>query len=202
MKRPIAIGAALLAAGLATVRLSMSGAPAPGAQTTVAPTPAPYAGQQMSSVPGLTEAEIGTLRTGSGMGLARPADLNGYPGPRHVLDLADDLGLSDEQRAAFEALFEQMKAEAVPLGERFLDRYAALWAAFRDTTITTEALQQRTGEIGQVEGELRATHLKYHLLTKPLLTDAQVAAYARLRGYAGGSEPAHHPPGQHGGPGR
>jgi hypothetical protein len=82
-----------------------------------------------------------------------------------------------------------MKAETVPLGEQILERYATLEQSFRDGTVTAESLQQQTGELGRLEGALRAAHLKYHLLTKPLLTGEQVAAYDRLRGYAGTSAP-------------
>jgi hypothetical protein len=158
-------------------------------------TNAPYAGQQSSSVPGLSEAEIASLRSGTGMGLARPGEINGYPGPRHVLDLADELALTAEQRTAVQALFDQMQAEAIALGDRFLSRYAALEQAFRAGTITMESMQQQTAELGLVEGQIRATHLKYHLLTRPLLTEAQVAAYARLRGYTDPDAPAEHTPG-------
>ena len=161
-------------------------------------TPGPYAGQQHSAIRGLTEAEIEAFRSGAGMGLARPGELNGYPGPLHVLELADALGLSDEQRAAVHALREQMKTEAVPRGERFLDLYAGLEHAFRDGSITMETLAAWTAEIGSVEGELRATHLRYHLLTKPLLTDHQLATYARLRGYTDDPTIPHHLPGRHG----
>ena len=34
-----------------------------------------------------------------GMGLALAAELNGYPGPAHVIELAKSLGLSEPQRA-------------------------------------------------------------------------------------------------------
>ena len=175
--------------------------PALLAQMTV-PTPGPYAGQQHSSVRGLTEEEITTFRSGAGMGLARPGEINGYPGPRHALALADELGLTDDQRAALRALEGQVLAETVPLGERFLERYAALEQAFREGTITAGSLQERTAEIGQIEGQLRAAHLKYHLLTRPLMTDEQIARYSQLRGYGENGEPQHtpgqHMPGQHG----
>ena len=46
----------------------------------------PYRGQTSTEIRGLTENEISELRQGHGMGLARAAELNGYPGPRHVLD--------------------------------------------------------------------------------------------------------------------
>ncbi len=157
----------------------------------------PYAGQESSSVRGLSEAEISALRTGAGMGLARPGEINGYPGPRHLLDLANQLALTAEQQTAVQALFDQMQAEAVALGDRFLNRYAALEQTFRDGTITMESMQQQTAELGLIEGEIRATHLKYHVLTKPLLTDEQVVAYSRLRGYTDTGAPAEHAPGTH-----
>src|SRR5712692_8515360 len=131
-------------------------------------TDAPYAGQQSSSVPGLSEAEVASLGSGAGMGLARPGEINGYPGPRHLLDLANQLALTAEQQTAVQALFDQMQAEAVALGDRFLNRYAALEQTFRDGTITMESMQQQTAELGLIEGEIRATHLKYHVLTRPL----------------------------------
>ncbi len=188
------------ASGLALVLLGTHAPPMLSAKTPDAPptpNPAPYAGQQSSSVRGLTEEEIATVRAGNGMALARPGEINGYPGPRHVLAMADELGLSEEQRSAVRSLESRVLAETVPLGERFLERYAALEGAFRDGTITQESLTERTAELGQVEGELRAAHLKYHLLTRPLLTEDQLVAYARLRGYGDGGAPAQHTPGRH-----
>ena len=38
-----------------------------------------------SPIRGLSEQEIDDLTNGRGMGLARAAELNGYPGPLHVL---------------------------------------------------------------------------------------------------------------------
>ncbi len=202
MGRRLGIGmAAGIGASLMALHLIAHGPVALSAQPR-APTPGPYAGQQASSIRGLTEAEIADFREGRGMGLARPAEINGYPGPIHVLELGGALGLSDEQRAAVQALHEQMKAEAVPLGEQFLHRYGQLEATFRDGTITHEALDGQTAELGALDGALRATHLKYHLLTKAVLTDEQVAAYSRLRGYNETAPSTEHRPGTGHHPGR
>jgi hypothetical protein len=103
--------------------------------------------------------------------------------------------LTAEQRAAVQGLFEQMQAEAVAVGARVLGEHAGLAQAFRDGTITLETLEQRTAALGQAEGQLRAVHLKYHLLTRPLLTEQQVATYARLRGYGPDAAPMQHTPG-------
>src|SRR3977135_712198 len=82
--------------------------------TAVAQTP--YAGMQTRSIKALSDQQIADLRAGRGMGLALAAELNGYPGPSHVLELADKLDLSPDQRAGVARLFDSMKAEAVPLG--------------------------------------------------------------------------------------
>ena len=57
----------------------------------------PYAGMQQRSVKALSEQQIADLRAGKGMGLALAAELNGYPGPIHVLELGDQLNLSSVQ---------------------------------------------------------------------------------------------------------
>jgi hypothetical protein len=59
----------------------------------------PYAGMQSRQIKALSDQQIADLRAGRGMGLALAAELNGYPGPSHVLELADQLGLSPEQRS-------------------------------------------------------------------------------------------------------
>jgi hypothetical protein len=155
------------------------------------PGASPYVEHQVTSVRGLSVDEIHALRTGEGMGLARAAELNGYPGPRHVLDLADALVLTAEQRAAVQALFVRMQAEAVATGEELLTRHAALETAFRQGGVTPEELHRQTAAIGQLEGELRAIHLGYHLLTRALLSLHQLATYDRLRGYTDTPAPAH-----------
>jgi hypothetical protein len=86
----------------------------------------PYAGLEGRSIKALSEQQIADLRAGRGMGLALVAELNGYPGPIHVLELAHSLELSDQQRAKMQELFAAMKAEAVPLGDRLIAQEAEL----------------------------------------------------------------------------
>ena len=77
----------------------------------------PYAGSQARDIKALSPAQIAQLRAGEGMGLALAAELNGYPGPRHVLDLGAELGLTDAQRARFQQLFDAMKRRRCRLGK-------------------------------------------------------------------------------------
>ncbi len=153
----------------------------------------PYAGLQARPVKALSDEQIADLKAGRGMGLALAAELNGYPGPMHVLELATPLGLSDQQRAKVAALFGAMKQEAAALGERLIAAETALDRQFADKTITLTSLAEATRDIASLQGELRLAHLKYHLATLELLTPDQARRYSTLRGYGGGRHtPGHH----------
>ncbi len=73
--------------------------------------PAPYAGLEARPIKALSGEQIADLKAGRGMGLALPAELNGYPGPLHVLELADALALTADQRARTQALYDKMKQD-------------------------------------------------------------------------------------------
>ena len=152
----------------------------------------PYAGMQTRAVKSFSDEQVADLRAGRGMGLALSAELNGYPGPSHVLELAEALKLTDEQHARVRELFERMKAEAIPIGRELLAKEGELDRAFAERTITAETLTAALASIGEVQSRLRATHLKYHLLTPALLSESQTRRYAELRGYAGGARDRHH----------
>ncbi len=52
----------------------------------------PYVGMEKRAVKALSEQQVADLRAGGGMSPALPAELNGHPGPLHVLKLGDKLG--------------------------------------------------------------------------------------------------------------
>jgi len=145
--------------------------------------PAPYAGLQQRAVKALSDQEVADLRTGRGMGLALAAELNGYPGPFHVLELADRLELTSDQRQAVRHLFDRMKAEAVPLGEKLIEQEGALDRAFAERSVSPASLSALTADIAETQGRLRTVHLKYHLSTADLLTPHQRHLYGEMRGY-------------------
>ncbi len=151
-----------------------------------------YAGQQTRDIKALSAEEQADLLAGRGMGLARAAELNNHPGPAHVLQLRDRLGLSAAQVAATQASFQRMEAAAKPLGTELVDRERALDEAFRSAKATTAAVTEATAAIGALQGRLRSVHLAAHLEMKAILKPEQVAAYDALRGYAGqGGAPPH-----------
>ena len=120
------------------------------------------------------------------------AELNGYPRPLHVLELADKLELSAEQRSSMQRLFDSMKAEAMPLGAKLIEQEAELDKQFAARTVTPESLKASTAAAAATQGILRETHLKYHLSTGSILTPSQMTKYAELRGYGGGGHKRHH----------
>jgi hypothetical protein len=152
----------------------------------------PYAGMQTRFIKALSDQQIADLRAGRGMGLALAAELNGYPGPSHLLELADKIGLSEAQRTSARGMFETMKAETIPIGERLIAQEAALDKLFADHAITPEKLSAATAEIGATQAELRAAHLKYHLTTVTLLEPSQIQQYSVLRGYNNDGSQEHH----------
>ena len=152
----------------------------------------PYAGMQTRSIKALSDQQIADLGAGRGMGLALAAELNGYPGPLHVLELADKLELSADQRASTQRLFDSMKAEAVPLGSKLVEQEADLDKQFANRTVTPESLRATTAAVAATQGMLRETHLKYHLSTGSILTPSQMTKYAELRGYGSGHKHKHH----------
>lgn len=146
-------------------------------------TRSPYAGQESRAVKALSPEHVAGLKKGEGLGLAKAAELNSYPGPRHVLDMATGLELTAEQREATQALFDHMQATAQALGRSILETEHTLDTAFAQGSIDPAMLERLTGEIGRLQGQLRNVHLRAHLDMKRILTAQQVAAYDRLRGY-------------------
>jgi Spy/CpxP family protein refolding chaperone len=151
----------------------------------------PYAGLQNRSIKTLSDQQIADLNAGRGMGLALAAELNGYPGPIHAIELAGELHVSPEQIAKLKALFEAMKAETIPLGTSLISQERDLNKDFADRTITFANLETTTQRIGATQAALRAAHLKYHLSTVAILTPEQVARYNELRGYEAEEGPTH-----------
>lgn len=148
---------------------------------------APYAGQHERQIKSLSAKDIADLQAGQGMGLAKAAELNGYPGPAHVLEHAAALELSEAQRAATQALMHQHKAAARSLGMELLAAEGELDRAFAAKAIDEPLLNRLTGDIAQRQGRLREEHLRTHLAQTAMLSPAQIRKYAQLRGYAAGA---------------
>ncbi|GAB5521427.1 MAG: hypothetical protein RhofKO_36780 [Rhodothermales bacterium] len=152
----------------------------------------PYAGQHVRAVKALAPERMAGLAAGAGLGYAKAAELNSYPGPKHVLELAEALDLSAEQVAQTEALRAEMLAQAMPLGNQLIAHEATLDSLFASSSATPEQVQQVARQIGRAEADLRAVHLNAHVGQRAVLSAEQVAKYDELRGYTGNAEAHDH----------
>lgn len=143
----------------------------------------PYSGLESREIKSLSADDLEELRRGGGWRLALPAELNGVPGPAHLLELKDALGLSAEQVEAIEEIFAAMQAEARTAGERLIAAEKALEDAFRAGGLDRDELRELVEEAEDARAELRFIHFSRHLETPPILTAEQIRRYNRLRGY-------------------
>jgi Spy/CpxP family protein refolding chaperone len=172
--RAVGIGAAILLASAA------------GAQES------PYTAMADREIKALSPEQTQGYLEGRGMGLALAGELNGYPGPKHVLELARQLGLSNTQRERVQEVFDRMQARAVELGRQIVEQEQQLDHWFAVDQIDERKLAEATEEIGRLNGLLRGAHLQAHLEAKQVLTPHQRTMYAALRGYDDAAHRGHH----------
>src|SRR4030088_283499 len=153
----------------------------------------PYAGMQARPIKALSDQQVADLKAGRGMGLALAAELNGYPGPSHLVELSDQLGLTAEQLSSLKGMFDAMKAETIPIGENLVAQEQELDRLFAENAISEQQLKAATQNIGETQARLRNAHLRYHLRARVILQPSQIRRYAELRGYGAEPQaPAHH----------
>jgi Spy/CpxP family protein refolding chaperone len=147
--------------------------------------PSPYAGEERREIKSLSPQEIGDYLAGKGMGLAKAAELNGYPGPAHVLELTAPLKLTAEQKTRTQDLFKRMQKNAMGLGRQLIDEEQKLDKLFASRTVTPETLNASLERIGKLQAQFRQAHLEAHLTQTEILSATQIAKYVELRGYGG-----------------
>ena len=153
----------------------------------------PYKGQQLRNIKALSQKDIDGYLSGKGMGFAKAAELNHYPGPRHVLDISEKLKLSDKQLKQTQSLFNKMQANAITLGKQLIEHEQKLDQLFAQGSVDKNLLEVTLQDIGSIQAKLRNVHLRTHLEQKELLTKHQIMMYDRIRGYGvGGSHNSNH----------
>ena len=126
------------------------------------------------------EEEHTSIERGDGFEMAMPADHAGYPGPRHVLDMAADLKLTAEQRTAMQAIFDRMHEKATARGKELFESEARLEQMFRDGRPEAD-LREQSFRVDSIHAELRWIHLSAHLAAQKILTVEQIARYTQIR---------------------
>ena len=148
----------------------------------------PYAELDDRPIKALSPEQIDQYRSGAGLGFALAAELNGFPGPKHVLELIEKLELTPEQAEKIRKIFDTMHADAVRLGVQFVEQEHQLDSLFASRSVTPESMKNLLVSIGQTWGELRGVHLGAHLETADILSEHQTRRYAMLRGYDAATE--------------
>ena len=143
----------------------------------------PYADLKGRDIKALSQQQINDLKSGKGMSLALAAELNGYPGPAHVLELADQLKLNEQQKKSIQEMFKAMTKETRTLGIMVIEEEKKLNKLFKNKLANEQNLKEATLKIGEAQAKLREAHLRYHLLTTVILSKEQIDNYNRLRGY-------------------
>ncbi len=118
-----------------------------------------------------------------------------YPAIMPVLDMADQLSLSEFQRQQLRALANRVQGESNALRREIAQLEKRLDRGFAEQTIDPLRIDGLTARIGQLEGRLRAAELLARLDAKAILLPEQLALFAKL-GHAGSVaevEPAERP---------
>ena len=152
----------------------------------------PYAGQEKRQIKSLSAKDVDDLLNGRGWGLAKAAELNGMPGPAHILEMADQINLDKDQNTAIQSMFNKMKAKAIKIGTKLVQLEKELDLMFANKSITQEILGIQLDKIAKVRSKLRQVHLETHLKTPAILTRHQIVTYNQLRGYTGGASHSGH----------
>lgn len=143
-----------------------------------------YSGQEKRKIKSLSKSDLDELRSGKGWGLAKVAELNGFPGPSHLLEMKEEIKLSKEQLNQIEQLYAQMKKEAISLGLKLIELEKELDESFANKTINENRLAKLLEKIAKVYRDIRYIHLSVHLKTPKILTIEQINTYNKLRGYS------------------
>ncbi len=142
-----------------------------------------YAGQEKRTIKSLSADDIAELQRGAGWGLAKAAELNGVPGPAHLLELKHEIGLTPEQVEKIQVIYNQMKTDAIVLGNRLIAQELELEKRFQSDIPSAKELKSMLSALGATRSQLRFVHLATHLKTQDILSDEQVASNNQLRGY-------------------
>ncbi len=121
------------------------------------------------------------LLNAEGAGQAKYAENNGYPGPKHVLELAQSLSLTKAQHEKVQSVFDEMREKALDVGKRIVAIEEEFNLQFSDGLVNEKNILAESQEIGRLRGELRAIHLNAHLITKRILNQKQIQLYTKLR---------------------
>jgi hypothetical protein len=145
-----------------------------------------YVGQEKRVIKALSSEEIADYTEGRGMGTSKAAELNHYPGPKHVLDATEPLQLTAEQREKIQAVYASMNRDAKRIGQQIIVKEAELDALYAHRVATLQDTRRLVDEISRLQADFRFSHLSAHLAMPGILTTPQLLQYDGIRGYSSG----------------
>jgi hypothetical protein len=145
----------------------------------------PYVGQEKRAIKALSEQEVSDYLNGRGMGTSKVAELNRYPGPRHVLDDAKKLGLSAAQLRKTKNVHDAMTQIATRIGKEIVHEEAELEALYANQKATPENTERLVRKLANLQADFRLAHLNAHLKMRQILSKQQIEMYDHVRGYGG-----------------
>lgn len=148
----------------------------------------PYVGQEERDIKALPPEDIEALKKGSGTpfgGMSKPAELNGVPGSKHLLDMikAGKLEVTKKQKKKIKSVYQRMKKNAIDKGKQLIAVEKEIDNGFKNRTIDQSELKQKITKSADLYGELRYIHLKTHLEMLDVLDESQIKKYNKFRGY-------------------
>lgn len=143
----------------------------------------PYVGFETREVKTMPPERQEGLRRGASLGYGLAAELNGYPSPVQVVELADQLGLDAEQKTRVRAIADKLRKDAIAAGEALLAAEAHIDRLFQLKQVSPDRIEAQTAVAAGQEARLRAIHLNAHLATRELLNPEQIESYQRLKVY-------------------
>ena len=136
-----------------------------------------YSGQENRTIKSLSADDIVELRRRHGWGQAKAAELKGVSGPKHLLQMKNEIGLDETPYSAIDEVYQQLKSQAELQGERLIALEHHLGSGFRNRTITDAMLRTILNAFAETKSELRCVHLTAHLRMPEVLSEEQVRTY-------------------------
>ena len=126
--------------------------------------------RQKITLSALSKEDLKGLRRGHGTpfgDMAKAAELNGFPGPRHVLDLKRN-GLTSKQVSEIEEIYRKMNLLYIKVGAELVAK-AFMDREFKEKRVNSKSLKKMIQSSAVKYSELRYIQLVAHLETAKIL---------------------------------
>lgn len=125
--------------------------------------------------------DVQAYLTAKGMGMARAAEIDGVPGPFHALAMAHELGLTPDQLARTQQVFDRMEARSSTIGRQIIEQERLLDQQLSDPRVSAVQREAALQRVGQLHRALRQVHQEAHAAQRSILSAQQITQYRELR---------------------